>query len=300
MEATEAAEAAQNTPAAEPDTPPVPAPEPVPTPDAAPGTAPDAAPDAAAAPEAASDAAPAAAPAPRRRAGRTVALIAVAAVLGVVGGTAVGYGVQAGREPTPLPALNQPGLAYPAKPLPKGKEPAPLSAAEDRGLKTEGDLRKLLLAVPAGSRKADFAPEDGWLSVSSYASDFSGPSGEFEYLLENGVRRVASTAWRTGEYRFTQINLVQFRSDSGQGAADHAEDQRSFMEDEAGYGEPIKGSPDGRTYQLPVEHEAGYELHQARAYVHRGDVMVEIFVTDTKKISQKDISSLAERQLERL
>ncbi|MFI8828159.1 hypothetical protein [Streptomyces sp. NPDC053431] len=265
-------EPAQNTPAAAPDA--TPAPAPVPVSDDRPG---------------------------RRRSGRTPALIAVAAVLGIVGGTAVGYGIQADREPTPLPALNQPGLAYPAKPLPKGQAPAPLSAAEDRGLKTEGDLRKLLLPKPAGSAKADFAPEDGWLSIASYAGDFNGPSGEFQYLLDNGIRRVASTAWRTGQYRFTQVNLVQFRADSGQGAADHAADQRGFMEDEAGYGTPVKGSTEGRTYLLPVERKAGYlDFYEARAYLHRGDVMVEIFVTDTKKISQKEISSLAERQLERL
>ncbi|MFE5296636.1 hypothetical protein [Streptomyces sp. NPDC056632] len=237
----------------------------------------------------------------RRRTGRTLALIAVAAVLGIVGGTAVGYGIQADREPTPLPPLNQPGLAYPAKPLPKGQEPVPLTAAEDRGLRTEGDLRKLLLQKPAGARKVDFAPEDGWKGLAAYAEDFDGPSGEFEYLLGNGVRRIASTAWRTGEYRITQINLVQFRADGGQGAAEHAEDQRGFMEDEAGYGTPVKGSEDGRTYLLPVDRKAGYhDLYQARAYLHRGDVMIEIFMADAKKISQKDISSLAERQLERL
>ncbi|MGW4157992.1 hypothetical protein [Streptomyces sp. NPDC004788] len=240
-------------------------------------------------------------PAPRRRAGRAVALIAVAAVLGIVGGTAVGYGIQAEREPTPLPALNQKGLAYPAKPLPKGKEPEPLTVAEDRGLKTDGDLRKLLLPKPAGARKADFLPEDGWLSLASYASDFDGPAGEFQYLLDGGIRRVASEGWRTGEFRFTQINLVQFRSGSTLGAAEHAEDQRGFMQDDAGYGQPVKGSADGRTYLLPVQRKSGYlDIYEARAYVHRGDVAIEIFVTDTKKISQKEISSLAERQLERL
>ncbi|MFJ9807892.1 hypothetical protein ACIRTB_06660 [Streptomyces sp. NPDC101158] len=237
----------------------------------------------------------------RRRTGRTLALIAVAAVLGIVGGTAVGYGIQADREPTALPPLNQPGLAYPAKPLPKGQEPAPLSAAEDRGLRTEGDLRRLLLPKPPGAKKVGLVPEDGWQGLAAYADGYDGPSGEFEYLLDNGFRRVASSAWRTGEYKITQINLVQFRADSGQGAAEHAEDQRRFMEDESGYGTPVKGSTDGRTYLLPVERKAGYrDLYQARAYLHRGDVMIEIFVGDTKKISQKEISSLAERQLERL
>ncbi|WMX45877.1 hypothetical protein [Streptomyces roseicoloratus] len=238
---------------------------------------------------------------PRRRAGRTVALIAVAAVLGVVGGTAVGYGIQAEREPTPLPALNQTDLAYPAKPAPKGQEPPALSVAEDRGLKTEGDLSKLLLPKPAGAKKSEFVPEDGWRSVASYASDFNGPSTELAYLLDGGIRRVVTTGWRTGRYKYTEINLVQFRSDGGQGAAEHSEGQRRFMDAEAGESQPVKGSADGRTYLLPVKRKAGYEdMYRARAYVHRGDIAVEIFVTDIKKISQKEISSLAERQLGRL
>lgn len=238
---------------------------------------------------------------PPRRTGRTVALIAVAAVLGIVGGTAVGYGVQAQREPTALPALNQPDLVYPAKPLPKGQEPEPLSAARDRGLRTEGDLRKLLLASPAGAKRTEWTPADGWLSVMAYAEDFEQPSDAFEYLVRNEVRRIASTSWRTGRYKTTQINLVQFRDDSGLSAAEHADGQRRFRTEDSGYGQPIKGSAEGRTYLLPVDRKAGYlDFYEARAVFHRGDVMVEIFVSDTKKISQKEITSLAERQLERL
>lgn len=241
------------------------------------------------------------APRPPRRAGRTVALIAVAAVLGIVGGTAVGYGVQAQREPTALPALNQPDLVHPSKPLPKGEEPEPLSPATDRGLKTEGDLRKLLLPKPAGAKKTEWTPADGWLSVAAYSDEFERPSGAFEYLLSSDVRRIATTGWRTGTYKTTEINLVQFRSGSALPAAEHAADQRTYRTDDSGYGHPIKGSAEGRTYLLPVDREAGYlDLYQARAVFHRGDVMVEIFVTDTKKISQKEIDSLAERQLERL
>ncbi|MEV6332480.1 hypothetical protein [Streptomyces sp. NPDC051909] len=237
----------------------------------------------------------------RRRGGRTLALLAAAAVLGIVGGVAVGYGVQAEREPTPLPPLNQVGLAYPAKPAAKGQEPPALAVADDRGLKTEGDLRKLLLPKPAGAKDVPFAPEDRWLSVSSYAGDFDSPAGAFEYLMDGGIRRVASTAWQVGEYKTVQINLVQFRSNDRLGAADHAAEQRDYMDEDSGYGQPIKGSAEGRTYLLPVEKEEGYlDLYEARALFHRGDVMVQIFVTDTKKVSQKEITSLAERQLGRL
>ncbi|MFD5323637.1 hypothetical protein [Streptomyces sp. NPDC127092] len=279
-------ETARNTPEAEPVPAPGPAPEPAAVPVPGPASAPPADP---------------AAPKARRRGGRTAALLAVAAVLGIVGGTAVGYGIQADREPTPLPALNQTDLAYPAKPAPKGQEPAPLSAAEDRGLKTDGDLRKLLLPKPAGAKDADFVPEDNWMSVASYAGEYDHPSVVFEEFLGDGIRRVATTGWRTGQYKSVQINLVQFRPEYGAHAAETASDQREYLADEFGYGTPIKGSGEGRTYLLPVEREEGYlDLYVARAVFHRGDVMVEIFVSDTKKVSQKEISSLAERQLGRL
>ncbi|MFF0748278.1 hypothetical protein [Streptomyces sp. NPDC004267] len=242
--------------------------------------------------------------APRRRAGRTVALIAVAAVLGVIGGTAVGYGVQAQREPTPLPALNQPGLAYPAKPLPKGQEPAPLSAAEDHQAKAEGDLRKLLVPRPAGAREAEFGPRDGSYALSSYAEGFKDEGWMLEFLDENRVRRIAVRSWDSGENRSTTVHLVQFRASDTLGAVEHAEGQRDYMPEKkfAGNdGDPIKGSGNGRYYLYPVEKKAGYlDLYHARALFQRGDVMVDITIYDTKKISKSDIRSLAEKQLERL
>ncbi|MFE0652792.1 hypothetical protein ACFVZH_29885 [Streptomyces sp. NPDC059534] len=255
------------------------------------------------APEAAPPVANPPAARPRRRVLRTVGLIAVAAVLGLVGGTAVGYGIQADREPTPLPALNQPDLVHP-KPLPKGQEPEPLSAAEDRRVKTDGDLRKLLLPKPAGAKKADFAAGDGWMSVPEFAAEFNEPGTALSYQLENGIRRVVTTSWMTGKYRATEIRLVQYRSNDGLGARDHTEDQQDYMPEKRyadNEGDPLKGSTNGRYYLFPVERKAGYlDFYEARAYFHRGDIAVEIFVVDTKKISKNDIRSLAERQLGRL
>ncbi|MBT2444663.1 hypothetical protein J7E93_32130 [Streptomyces sp. ISL-36] len=240
---------------------------------------------------------------PRRRTGRTLGLIAVAAVLGVVGGTAVGYGVQAEREPTPLPALNQPALAYPG-PLPKGQEPVALTAAEDRKVKTDGDLRKLLLPKPAGAKKAEFADADGWMSPAVYASRFNRPGRALRYQLGLRLRRVATTSWETGEHRTTEIRLVQYRSGDQLSAQDHSESQMDYMPEEdfaRDEGDPIEGSTNGRYYLFPVERTSGYLDHyEARAYFHRGEIAVEIFIHDTKKISAKDIASVAERQLGRL
>ncbi|MEU9297783.1 hypothetical protein [Streptomyces sp. NPDC048266] len=238
---------------------------------------------------------------PRRRALRTTGLIAVAALLGLVGGTAVGYRIQADREPTPLPPLNQPGLAYPAKPLPKGEEPDPLPASEDLQTKAQGDLRKLLVPRPAGAR-AD--GEDGWESLSEYVADYNHPSYALEFQLEQSLRRVATRSWRTGEHRRVTVKLLQYRPSAGIGAWEHVRDRQTVEMGEEGsdsLGEPVPGAADGRYFLYPVERKAGYmDLHQARAYIQHGDIAIEIYISDTSKIDESDIRSLAERQLGRL
>ncbi|APE22951.1 hypothetical protein SVEN_3926 [Streptomyces venezuelae ATCC 10712] len=238
---------------------------------------------------------------PRRRVLRTVGLIAVAAVLGLVGGTAVGYRIQADREPTALPPLNQPGLAYPAKPLPKGEEPAPLSAAEDRQVKTDGDLRKLLVPRPAGAR-AD--GPDGWQSLAGYVNGFTRPEGALEFQLDQGVRRIATRAWRVGEYKRVEVNLVQYRASSGIGALEHVESQQRIAIGQSksdSLGKSVRGSENGRYFVYPVERRAGYlDLYEARAFIQRGDIAITILMSDTRKITESEIRSLAERQLGRL
>ncbi|WP_405855951.1 hypothetical protein OG361_21800 [Streptomyces sp. NBC_00090] len=269
-------------------------------PDSDPVTNPEPEPVANPDPEPVAEAAPAVVR-PRRRVLRTVGLIAVAAVLGLVGGTAVGYGIQADREPTPLPPLNQPGLAYPAKPLPKGQEPEPLSAAEDHQAKSQGDLRKLLLPKPASAR-AD--GEDGWQSLDAYADGFTRPAGALESELDSGIRRIATRAWLTGEYKRVQINLVQYRSTSTLGAWEHVMQQQRIAISEAksgSLGVAVKGSSDGRYFVYPVHREAGYlDLYEARAFIRRGDIAITILMSDTHKIAESEIRSLAERQLGRL
>ncbi|MEU2433466.1 hypothetical protein ABZ611_28930 [Streptomyces sp. NPDC007861] len=240
---------------------------------------------------------------PRRR-GRTALIIAAAAVIGIVSGTAVGYGIQAEREPTPLPALSQAGLSYPAKPLPESERPAPLSAAEDHKVKTDGDLRKLLVAKPSGARKArDEWLVDGWTDTRSYALGFDSEDFMFENLVEADIRRVASAAWEQSQYRVTTVQLVQFRS--AKAAMEHAQGQQDYMPDEeegaGNEGDALKGSGNGRYYLYDVEEKAGYlPLYVARAIVQRGDIMVDIHMIDTKRISKNDIRTVAERQLERL
>ncbi|MFF2330114.1 MULTISPECIES: hypothetical protein [unclassified Streptomyces] len=273
---------------------PAPAAEPAPAP-AAPPAAPPAADPAVAAPRA------------RRPRGRTTLLIAAAAVLGIAGGTAVGLDIQAGRAPTPLPALSQPDLAYPAKSLPAGKAPDPLPASEDRQVRTSGDLRKLIIGRPSGWRENTslLRPSSGWLGVDNYARTYEEPSSMYEYFVESDVRRIATASWERGTYGEALITLVQFRSSYTVASADFAEGQHAYMPGTAhgagNVGHPIKGSGNGRYYVYAVDRKPGYlPAYQARAIMQRGDIVADIYLYDTKPISKKDIRTLAERQLERL
>ncbi|MFC8230886.1 hypothetical protein [Streptomyces sp. NPDC057287] len=249
---------------------------------------------------------PPAVPVRRRPRGRTALLIAAAALLGISGGTAVGYGIQAQRPPSQLPALSQTELAYPAKALPADKVPAPLPASQDRQVKTDGDLRKLLIDRPAGwseNEDADWL-DDGWIGVGDLARGYKEEGHMFEYLQESGFRRAAGAAWKKGEYREATITLAQFSSGTEAAAADYAAGQRAYMasDEYAGNeGDLLKGSGDGRYYIYGVDRDPGYlPSYQARAVVHRGDIMIEIDIYDTRPISKKDIRTLAERQLERV
>ncbi|MFJ1929588.1 hypothetical protein [Streptomyces sp. NPDC088131] len=243
----------------------------------------------------------------RRPRGRTALIVAVAAVLGIAGGTAVGYGVQAERAPTPLGALSQPDLAYPAKALTADRLPDPLPAAQDRKVRTDGDLRKLLVPRPAGWSEAKdvTSVRDGWMEVEDYALGFEHEDVMFGRFLESGVRRIAAAVWEKGEYGTADIALVQFAPGTGTPAAEHAEDQRLYMPDKdhgaGNNGDAIKGSLDGRYYVYEADRKPGYlPVYQARAVFDRGEVMVDIHLSDTRPISKKDIRTLAERQLERL
>ncbi|MFD6531231.1 hypothetical protein [Streptomyces sp. NPDC060184] len=265
----------------------------VPAPEAVTEHAPDA-------PDVAEEAAPDAVR--RRPRGRTSLIVLAAAVLGVVIGGAVGYGVQADRDPTPLGTLAQAHLAYPAKPLAADEVPDPLPASEDRRVKTDGDLTKMLVSPPEGAEKDDYFGS-GWIGVSTFSTWYESPDYMFSELAGAGVRRIARQSWLEGD-RETKIDLVQYRSDSFLGAEDHFDGQMEYLPEEDGAGnegDPIKGSLEGRYFLYPVDREEGYEpMYQARAIAVRGDIVMDVVVFDTEPISKKTIRTLAERQLERL
>ncbi|WP_307805154.1 hypothetical protein [Streptomyces sp. VRA16 Mangrove soil] len=240
-------------------------------------------------------AAPADRPAPRR--GRTVALIAGAVVLGVVAGLCTGYVVQAGRDPDPLPPLAQQQVTRSG-----GKAPEALSAAQDSDVRTDGDLRKLLVPRPAGAQKSDSV--QGWLNQYDYAGYYKEPDEMFGDLSRNDFRRAALSGWEKGQ-SMTEIHLIQFRDADRLSSRDFLSGQQTYMPDSAwagNGGEPIPGSSNGRVYVYDhPDTKPGYlPMYVSRALAARGDIVMDIWMYDTKPIPKKSAMDLAKRQLERL
>ncbi|MET8825752.1 hypothetical protein ABZX40_09530 [Streptomyces sp. NPDC004610] len=233
--------------------------------------------------------------APRRRAGR---LIAIAAALGVIAGTCAGFVVQAGRAPTPLRSLAQPVIG-------QGKgEVEPPSPAQDRRIKTDGDLRELLLPPPEGARNVDeLSGADGWLSLTAYAELFEEPAAGMVELVADEFRRAAIVSWESGEARYGEIRLVQFRQEEYVAAAEWADQGYYWAEEDSGdRGRAIPGTGDGMAYVYEEpEREPGYlPVYSASAHAWRGDILMEIWLSDTKPIPEKTIIDLAKRQAARL
>ncbi|WP_327324505.1 hypothetical protein OG735_19690 [Streptomyces sp. NBC_01210] len=243
------------------------------------------------------------APAPHRW-GRTALIVAGAAVLGVLAGTVTGYAVQYDRRPTPLSPLSQPELRTP-KTVPAGPDTTPLTISANRRHKTDGDLRKLLVKKPKGAQ-ASKAMSEGWTSVMSFADGYNEPDESFTDLVESEIRRIATTTWEQRGEVFVTVNLLQFRDETRTAAAEWARGQQAYMprqEFAGNAGELIAGSGNGRVYVYNEPHrEAGYEpLYQARAIAYRGDVAMEIwYINNTRKVSEKAVTALAEQQLGRL
>ncbi|MGW1165388.1 hypothetical protein [Streptomyces sp. NPDC002550] len=229
--------------------------------------------------------------------GRTAALIVGAAVLGVVAGVCTGYVVQAGRPPTALPSLSQPVV-----PQAKG-DVEPLSAAQDRRVKTDGDLRKLLLTRPRGAQDADSAGVDGWMDLADYSDTFERPASAFGYELKSEFRRAADASWRIGSTYVVETRLVQYHQVADEAASEHVQDQRAFAEKKPDTSSrPLPGTGDGMVYvhHTPRTRSGYLPEYVAEAMASRGDLVMEIWITDTKPVPEADIMELAKRQAARL
>ncbi|MFF5473206.1 hypothetical protein [Streptomyces achromogenes] len=225
------------------------------------------------------------------------ALLAGAAVLGLISGLCAGYLIQAGREPTKLPPLSQPRLEQAS-----GGASAPLPAVRNREARTDGDLRRLLLKKPDGARAAGPLAEGGWMSLGELAKTYNNPAGGYGWLLEAEFRRAAAVVWTEGGTRLVEVRLLQFRQEEVLGARDEAKDSYYWAgRDSDAESWAIPGTGDGKAYtdRVPRTRD-GVNEYQARAHAWRGDVSVQVWMTDTKPIPKKAIVDLAKRQMERL
>lgn len=200
--------------------------------------------------------------------------------------------MQADRAPDKLPSLAQQTLTQA-----KGPAPEPLSAAEDHSVKTDGDLRKLLLKRPSGAQDPEnTVGSDGWLDVAGYAELFTEPDEALGYQIREEFRRAAVTNWSQGTLDVA-VTLVQYRQEVNLGASDAASDGYYYADDTAGtHSWAIPGTGDGMAYV----HGEEYDEYSAEAHAWRGDVAMEIWLYDIKPIPKKTIMDLAERQMERL
>lgn len=251
-----------------------------------------------AAPPAVPPAVPSAPSTPPARRRRGPLLFVGATVLGLVAGACAGYLVQADRAPTKLPSLSQPRFAQA-----KG-EPEPLSAAQDARLRTDGDLRRLLLKKPAGAEDAEWLTgADGWLDQVAYAESYEKPADAFEEAADEHFRRAAVVGWTTGSGTDVEIRLVQYRQEESLSAEQDNENNQYWSGRRSGTRSwALPGTRDGRAYvHSRPETRAGYQpQYGAEAFAWRGDVCLEILVTDTQPVPKATIMRLAERQLERL
>ncbi|MFM9590005.1 hypothetical protein ACKI1J_34275 [Streptomyces scabiei] len=242
---------------------------------------------------------PAAPVAGTRRGGRTTLLISAAGVLGLVAGTCAGYLVQADREPTALPPLSQPSLKRAG-----GEGPEPLSAARDPKVRTDGDLRELLLDRPRGTRELPFKGEaDGWLDLAGSSGLYDKPAEAFADLVDAEFRRAAVIGWAEGSTGVVEIRLTQFHQEDRLGAADFADGAYYWTGQDANTDSwPVPGTGDGMAYVHNTPRtEPGYQpFYAAEAFAWRGDILMSIWVSDTRPLSKKKIMNLAERQMERL
>jgi hypothetical protein len=226
-------------------------------------------------------------------------MIAGAAVLGIVAGACTGYLIQADRAPTALPPLSQPVVGQA-----KG-EVEPLSAAHDRRIRTDGDLRKLLVKRPKGAKDSPLAEgSDGWEDLATFAGGYNRPATTFDNLVDDEFRRAATSAWRVGDSH-VKIQLVQFRQESKPAAADWAESGRDWadgQDDTRSWPVPGTGDGNGMAYvHDTAESVAGQvELYTAEAHAWRGDIYMAIYLADTKPISKAKIMDLAEQQVGKL
>ncbi|MFE9170653.1 hypothetical protein ACFYNZ_14195 [Streptomyces kebangsaanensis] len=175
-------------------------------------------------------------------------------------------------------------------------------AAQDRFVKTDGDLRKLLLPKPRGAKDAKWLQGvGGWMSMPEYAGYFEDPEEAFWELIGDEFRRAAVTGWQVGDRHIVEIRLIQFRQEEEAGASSRAENAQYWARKESGTrGWPIRGTGTGWAYVHSRPDRGDGMPYGAEAFAWRGDILVELWISSVKPVPKAMIMDFAQRQMERL
>ncbi|HZP50739.1 hypothetical protein, partial [Actinocrinis sp.] len=225
-----------------------------------------------------------------RRSVSTRKLFTGAIVLGVIGGVAGGFTIQAMRSPTPLPPLAVTQPAYPRGPIFDGTRPPALPASQDDATIVNGDLTKLLLPTPAGATASFYDHE--WVELSQDAADCTLPATCLANELNGRLVRIAATTWTQSDGLFVEIRMYQHLPGHFDAVATDLASAKSRS----------------NTLTLPDSvTAAGYEFSASDGYnddfavaVH-GDLAVDFWVTSKNHAPDPSIiSKLITQQMARL
>lgn len=217
-------------------------------------------------------------------------------MLGVVAGVCTGYIVQADRAVDQLPVLSQPHIAQ------AEGAPQPLTAAQDRAVRTEGDLRRLLVRAPKGARdRFGGTGDDAWMDTADVASSYVDTEGAFSHLLESEFRRAADVGWTEGGTD-VEVRLTQYRDLESTDAQDAAVEQQEAMDWSFPKDTPdgIPGSGVGTVY-VGAQRDQKSGRYEAEAVASRGDLMMHIWLSNSDRpVSKKRAMQLARAQWGRM
>ncbi|OKI22682.1 hypothetical protein [Streptomyces sp. CB03911] len=229
----------------------------------------------------------------RERKPRPVLLLTSALVLGLLLGGGVGYGIQAGRPPTPLPPLQVALPSYPAAVL----DAAAAAEAAPKPLAIDGDLRKLVLERPGGTDAWGDNPDvPSWITVGELAERTGNAKRTFADFNRDGFRRAAGVDWKQGETRY-RVTLLQYGPDDA---------DRALAEARGMHGAAATKFADGVNggYQVESEPENWAEstekYYYGSAVARRGTVVMEIEVFAPQPVDAAALKDLAKKQWERL
>ncbi|MGW4382111.1 hypothetical protein [Kitasatospora sp. NPDC004531] len=232
-------------------------------------------------------------PARKQRKLSAGALFLTAVVAGPVIGAAVGYGIQASRPATPLPALVAPKLGYSAERV----DAKALAAAGPQPLNIDGDLRALLIKRPDGSKDRTEGDGDRWMSVADQAETFGDSAETFSNLLLSGWRREATVSWSVDDVTY-RIYLTQYAPESANKALAGMSPRRSDVDMSK-----IPGNDDSvvMVSKVPSTYARSTEQYYwAEALARKGTVLMAVEVFAKNPVDRSQLEDIAKRQWERL